>query len=372
MHLPRFQHKVILLFARLMELKTTRAPIAGGYIALTEDAQKDFVLRTPAGDHKLVGFKELELHRAVRKPQPGKNLGNLDRVACLLFPDAWSDRHPVSADKVLLSAFSEGIGIDRGRSRYIIDHIHASELPTFSSVTQKAAPGRHFTERYGGLYYVYRLDENDATRNCGFPRGALVRATLSIRYPVPHKPHASERKGECRIRCKLTIPGYGPRWNGGPIFYDGYVGAKGPWHQFLLQARRDPTVPTPRPGDDLILMYTEALSDKTSGETTFTHGVMLTQNQEVNMVPTVSSVVIERQPDYKVKQHSISGLEKLDPAYEYLRTLYRLEKQLEPEDESVFMNTNAKVFSPHNTEVTRAVVALFEGWGRLNKRGLYR
>ena len=367
MQLPKSQHKVILLFARLMELKTTKAPIAGGYITLSDNSEKDFVLRTPSGDQKLAGFKEMERHRAVRKPQPGKNLDNLDKIVLQLFPGRWSDRYPVSSDKILLSEFSQGIGIDRARSRYIIDYIHASELPTFSSVTQKATTAHRFAERHGGLYFVYRHDENDATRSNPSQRGAIVRSTLSIRYPVPYKPHASERKGESRIRCKLTIPGYGRQWKGGHILYDGYVGTKGPWHQFLLQARRDSAVTTKRPGDDLILMYTEALGTETSGPTTFTHGVMLTQNQEVNMTPTVSSVVIERQPNFRVKRQEIKELEKLD-AYEYLRTFYKLE----PSDESSFMNANAKVFSPQDAEVSRAVVALFEGWGRLNTLGLHR
>lgn len=371
MHLPKSQHKIMLLYARLMELQATHQMLPGvGYLSLTEDKKRSFIIH-PEGalagqwEPLRLSVDELKKHCAVRKPQTGAKLAPLDEIVLKLFPGDWSQPKPVSSDPVSLTEFGARIGLERGRSRYIIDYIHASELPTYSSVTQKAATAQRFAERYGGLYYVYRHDLNDVTKSIGFEHGAIARATLSIRYPVPYKPLSSARKGERRIRCKLTLPGYG-RQRIGPILYDGYVGTKGPWHQFLFQARRDPEGAGKRRSEDLILMYTEALADASAPDS-ITRGVMLTQNQETDLTPTVSSVVIARQRDFRIKKETIKRLDSLDAEHHYLRTFYKLI----PEDESRFMNRNAKLFKPLDPEVADVAMALFNGWSRLNVRGLH-
>lgn len=373
MQLPKSQHKIMLFNARLVELERTKEAVANGRIGYSEGSKKNrnFELRLdaapPGTDHEqLLNVDKLSKHSAARKPQLKKSLKDIDQKVCRLFPDKFPGGEPVSSDSVSLQKFAEAIGFKDGRWRYIIDYIHASELPTYSAVAQPSGNAERFTDKFGGLYFLYRHDLNDLTKKES-DLGLIIRATLSIRYPVPFKPYDADRDGESRIRCKRVIPYYGAG-SRRRLAYDGYLGPKGEWHQFLFQARRfqgaDAAGAQP---DDLILMYTEDLPD-VEGERILTRGVMLTQNQETRMTPTVSDIVIVRQKEYRMLRTSAPGFTPADTTTRHLQTHY----QLAPKDEREFMDEKARAFQPGDPEVAEAALEFVKGWNPLNTSGLHR
>lgn len=398
MYLQRPQRKLILLYARLRELEATREMVNGGRIGRQE---RTFVLeregRKPQG---LVNIRALEEKRASRLPNTD-SLEEFDDAVVALFPGVWPNDTPVSdkAKTIDVDTFGMRIGFkDPSRVRYVIDHDYASMLPTFSAVTQPNGEADEFTETHGGLYLLYRHDANDSTHSNGVAQSVVTRATLSIRYPVPYKPHESDQQGTSRIRCRLNIPPYQPgaapeRAEASSAVapddtalyrYDGYVGSKGEkWWHFLLQARQDSK--RSRHSEDLILMYTERFAETRPARDTLemVRGVMLTQNQEQDFTPTVSTIVLIRVADYLVQKlpwinRDLPGAKKLPPR---LLDHYALMKKTSSggvarDDERPFMRGEPGIVdlsAPGTWTKTDAfaVSALFAGWNGVNVRGLH-
>jgi len=386
MQLSKAQHKLMLFHARLIELAETQEMVGNekGTISLGprpsrisrasrgENAEPWFIFERPDKPAtEIMSAKKLKELCAARKPNLSTSEKRLDSWVKMLFPlqqPLHIDR-PVSSDEVTVRVFADRIRLEKERARYIIDYIRASELPTYNAVSQGPAAAARFSGKHSGLYYVYRHDLNEETRW----NSVVVRATLSIRYPVPYKAFGATKRGESRIRCKLVIPTYGERKTASVLVYDGFVGPKGRWHQFLFQARRDPKNPRTKKREDLLLMYTEGLSAR-EGKAGFARGIMLTQNQEHRLTPTVSTIGIVRAGRSRMGKKSVGKLARLAKTYPYIDHYY----PLEPADEHEFMKNHAEVFhigdaaKAKDPELGMIVRKLFEGWPALNTYGLHR
>lgn len=374
MHLGRAQRKIILFHARLQELLCTGATIQRGRVEKSGEGDPIFVLNCgPGNEVKLVKVKDIRKHCATVKPW-SKTLEALDPVVTTLFPRGWKHSAPVSDPKKRIGVFTfaRKIGFDRPRARYILDYEYARQLPTFSAVTMERSKANDFVSSFGGLYYLYRHDLNEQTNKRNQPQGVLVRSTVSIRYPVPYAPKRTDKGNITRVRCKINIPSY-DGISADLHKYDGYVSRGGRhWWNWLLQLR--PKIDQRSDTEDLVLMYTEAGNSRRE-EDAPTMGVMLTQNQEDKLAPTVSTIVLLRDSRYQVDYRKLDRCppEKRGPDFpEYLSNYY----SLVPKDERDFMRKLPKVIDlskssrwAHTDRI--AVGALFDGWDKVNRIGLH-
>lgn len=365
MYLPHYQKKLILLSNLLEELEKAGRDINGGKVKIERNALGDQFCFIKDGNapRDLFQCRALQSHSADQKPNK-ESLENADDSVLALFPEGWGDEHPVSSDGIGVFEFANHIGYDNSHARYLIDVTCASRLPSFSAVTLTNTRARKFTEDFGGLYYLYRHDRNRLVRKPPYNEGVLVRATLSIRYPVPIKSLDSNKKGHSRIRCKLNLPAYDQDKLDGAeadIYkYDGYVSSKGKWWQWIFQVRQsDP----PRKPDliDLMLMYTEIPSNIEGFD--ILKGVMMTQNQGADLRPTVSSLVLIREPEYSVR-------------YRDELKSYDLVGSSDNSDEKDFMRNNSRILDLGNKIAWKkhdemAMLELFKGWDKINFRGLH-
>ena len=365
MYLPHSQKKLILLSKRLEELAETGRKINSGFVAVVHTALGDQYRfsRKGAAPHDLFECRALQSHLTDQKPHE-KTLLIADESLLALYPKGWADDHPISGEATGVFEFANRIGYDNSHARYLIDVTCAAKLPSFSAVTLTNASARKFTEDFGGLYYLYRHDRNRRVRKAPYNEGILVRATLSIRYPVPIKSLGSNKKGQSRIRCKLNLPAYDrnrPAGSEPEIYkYDGYVSKKGKWWQWIFQVRQsDP----PRKPDliDLMLMYTESPSNIEGFE--ILKGVMMTQNQGADLRPTVSSVVLIRKPEFSVR-------------YRDDKDSYDLVGLRTNSDEKDFMRKTSSILDLGNKAGWHkhdelALLELFKGWDKINFRGLH-
>lgn len=373
MHLTRSQRKITLFHARLSILAQSAETQSGYTVVKTRESEPAFVLERGEEEIRVGIARDLRDQGVLRKPQD-ETLAHLDAVTARLYPSEVLSPAPFSNDALGVFTFGAAIGFDMPTVRHVIDHAYAGALPTFNAMTMGWAAADRFIGSFGGLYHLYRLDRNEETRAAGHPVGVVVRATLSLRYPVPYKAYQSARKGRCRIRCKLNLPAYdgptrdAPQPKGAPppcYKYDGYVSPKGPaWWQWLFQSRR---VSTPqRNEEDLILFYTEKLK-RDLGETDVVRGVMLAQNQATNLVPTVSKILLTRAQGYAV--------EKIDHGPQRPEQ-HRASYRLTPEDERPFMRhkhglvdlANAADWSESDR---RAIEAMHAPWADVDLRGLH-
>lgn len=360
MSLP--QRKLALLYDRLQEMAHTRECSPTGRQVRHDGGQGSvFAIDLPLENPIRLSAEYLITHRTDVDTR-GKTLKVVDAFVTRLF--RFEIETPVSDEGLHLYVFAAAIGMSRERARYIIDYMHAGHLPTYSAVTQPREETRRFVLEHAGLYVLYRHDDNRATRESGkFERGIVTRSALSIRYPVPYRPHATDKTGgDSRIRCRLIIPAYSEDSGGRPYKYDGYVGIKDSrWMQFLFQAR--PSKNGDRKSEDLILMYTEHLP-KRNGEPAHSLGVQLTQNQEY--APAVSSVVLLRHPGCPVTENEI------DPAADFLQPPFSMPADAETSftRETVATLDLAKTDSWSANDL-RALALLMHGWSSLNQRGLH-
>lgn len=377
MYLNRAQRKMMLLYARLLELCAPDASVHGGKVVKSADGEQ-FCLETGTSLKPLVSVRDIREWRAERKPQ-STTIGQVDRAVTAVFPADSPRQHAVSdPDRVVdVFEFAQRIGISPARARYIIDYEYASKLPTYSAVTQGGGSAKELTLTHGGLYSLYRHDNNLATRKNGSPRGIITRSTLSIRYPVPYKPHDADIKGDKRVRCKLNVPGYGNH-GAAPFKYDGYVASnRGSWSQFLFQGR--PGAGRNPDSEDLILMYTEPFGERSDPSIPL-RGVALTQNQSDSMNPSISTVVLVREPGYRIEvvpvPHPIRP-KKNEYLPEYFSSYYALlDAQGKEVDEQDFMRGRLGILSVDEARQwsdtdARAVQMLFDGWPDLNIQGLH-
>lgn len=381
MYLGRAQRKIILLYARLFELAATGDPVNGGKVIKSDELFQFVTSQSSKQPRKnlvdLVEVRELQKQRAQRKPN-AETLAALDRVVSLVFPTNPRTLHSISDPKRQLDVFSFAVrlGFTASRARYIIDYEYASQLPTYSAVTQSSARAREFCLKHGGLYSLYRHENNNVTRWNNEPHGVVTRSTLSIRYPVPYKAHEADGQGDSRVRCKLNVPGYGKR---APAVYkyDGYVASNRHWSQFLLQGR--PGMERNPDSEDLILMYMERFTDA-DDPTRPRRGVILTQNQDDELNPMVSTVVLIREPGYRVDTFDIPEPprpKKKENLAAYYSSYFAIKNTDGVEvDEQEFMRSRPRVIglsdarSWSDTDAI-AVQALFDGWSGLNIRGLH-
>jgi hypothetical protein len=121
-------------------------------------------------------------------------------------------------------------------------------------------------------------------------------------------------------------------------------------------------------------MYTEGLARPDEKEPRFTRGVMMTQNQEHELTPTVSTIAIVRVPEHRIEKKSVPGLRRIADTHPYLDHYYRLT----PQDEHDFMKDHAQIFHLDDLATTKkpelgaAARELFKGWPALNTYGLHR
>ena len=345
MHLPRSQRKLILFLARLKELSASEKVVDGLKYELTKGGNKCFEIRHVDGMDK--HFEQIEhdtLVRSATKHQARKGTAErYDKEVRWAFPQWDQNVKPVSDPEIGVFTFAKGIGYEPSKARFILDTFHASNLPTFSSMTRTWKEGERFVLEQGGLYHVYRYDLNNVTsRRDDALLGLVTKSTLSVRYPVPYRPSQSDNNREsCRVRCKLNLPGYGP--NSPEIYkYDGFVSPRGGWQQWLFQSRsRNDEIQ-----NDVLLMYSRPLPRK-DGEPQNLEGMMLTQNQDRDLTPTCSKLLIVRNEDYRVtKTPLFSKSMKTDRSFGYVEDFF----ELSPNDERDFMRNTHAIIDISNLE----------------------
>lgn len=391
MHLSRTQRKFILLYARLIELYRTQERVEGGHIQLG-GSPKGFYWRDDAGhEREIVELDYLKTHRTAAAPRPpeedkaphGSNrlpLQCLDDIIPFLFPARWLPS-PVSNDRQGVFSFGENIGLSRGRARYMIDQEYARQVPTYSFATQSKKDAERFTAAHGGLYLLYRHDVNSVTRKAGDAQGLLVRAAISIRYPVPYSSRDTRNQGLRRVRCKVNLPSYNEARPALLYKYDGYVVPQRERWCWLLQAR-----PVRDDSDisDLILMYTNTPTSRADGTPYPIQGVMMTQSQD-GLVPTISKVVLFRLPGVKVQDTPVPQTVQHEVPEADLPKYLGAYQSMEPNDERSFMRSapatidlaDRATWNLKEGEIdwdyqdAEAIKLLFQGGAPLNSDGLH-
>ena len=314
--LTRAQRKAMLLQNRLEELVKARAPIDDAGTKIIKPGGRAYFLEDTAGtsfpEEGLLKTSELDAWTKGRDPKRGGDekqggLEKLDVVARLIsVADAPRD-NAVSDDNFRVFEFGRSIGLDEGRVRYAIDTKVAGNFPMFRTVVKKQAEAKRFCEDYSGCYLLYRHDMNSAVDISEFPLGILVRAPITIRYPVPYKAYSQQREVTKRIRCKLNIPDYRQSADGGVFKYDGVVGRGRSWWTWLFQGRFNPHSELT---EDLILMYTQAFG----ADNDIARGALFTQSQTDEETPSVATVALIRKPGYELKK----GKDSNQDSYLYL------------------------------------------------------
>jgi len=366
----------MLLYARLAELYNSRKPLALGEVSIKNEGETFFVLEKNGRivEDFPVSEKTLKRWRTRITPQKDKLL-EIDETVIRWFKADWEGNcNPISdpKNKLPLFKFAEKIGIDASKARYVIDRQYAHDLPTYSSLTSSTKLAHDFVEEFGGIYYLYRHDNNAQTALKNYSQGILLRCTVSIRYPVPYAPLDSSKSGVSRVRCKINIPSLN-RELSEPFKYDGYVSKKGKkWWHWLLQMR--PDVSKIDNQEDLVLMYTEKPRTDTTGHIV-TCGVMVTQNQDKDMMPTISNVCIIKDMNYNLKRETVlsspgaSSIRKLSKS---LDTFYKCY----PEDEKKAMRDRIAIIdlsdsSSWNELDKIAVGKIFGESIKVNLKGLH-
>lgn len=304
MHLSADRHKIILLLARLDELSLKKERVGKYTVSSDWENVKIYLFQhddKQSPDNFPFHAKQLK-EWSTKIPPRIENLERLDAAMLTFFPGRWQGlTKPISDPDKKLKAldFAEAIGIDRAKARYIIDRKYAYDLPSFSALNCSNKDARKFVKHYGGIYYLYRHDVNSFTAK-KHTQGLLLRSTLCIRYPVAYTPLGTETSRDYRIRCKVNVPSYNQSFNTDVFKYDGYMMKKNDsWWHWLLQGRDYGRGP-----GDLIMMYTQHPKIKT-GEIEPCLGVMITQNQEKFLVPTISKVFLVKLPEFTLEEDKV-------------------------------------------------------------------
>ncbi|WP_018277554.1 hypothetical protein WKI13_01590 [Teredinibacter turnerae] len=286
------QRKLMLLFHRVSSLKDKT--LAAGTIAVSKGADSAWVLRSPGGfEEVIIGVRAFEEYARGRSFKPA-TLQHLNAITPKLFPGDWPTSEPLSNSHAMpVFRFGEMLGLCRAESRHLLDTMHAANFPLIRSLSSEHYKAKNFAQRYAGCYSLYRYDVNPAVDKARFPSGLLVKSTLTIRYPVPHKAYAYDANSRSSIRVKLNLPSY--REQGVQLYkYDGLMGfsSKDQWWTWIFQGRFGDRN---RKIEDLILMYTRDFDKAADAVAT---GTLLTQNQDNKSTPTPSDVVLIREPGY--------------------------------------------------------------------------
>lgn len=290
----------MLLYSRLKSLKAKEVP--GGTLELKDDYWR---IKYPNGRiETLFCASNLKGYATSISKYQDDKMTELEALVHRLFPATRSIAQPIREAKLTPAQFSEMIGIHAAQGRYVVDCLYSSHFPMFSAFEQSSTAADEFCQKFAGCYYLYRYDFNQAVDDEKYPNGLLIRATLSIRYPVPYKAYTTESDATKSVRAKLNLPSYHDT-DFELYEYDGIVGMKAgrkisskkkQWWTWLFQGRF---------GDDnshiedLALVYTEAM---THHDQQWAHGSMLTQNQDNDNTPTQSNIVIYRDPAYRLTE----------------------------------------------------------------------
>jgi len=295
--------KFMLLKHRLLTLNGVKDGIPGGTVTTIPEKRPWWGFKFENGyeipivekstlDNYVLGRNPQRTSKDKKDPLP---INVLNESLCHVFPElAKATSEPISdSENLSVSKFGQIIGLTKDESRYVIDKEYAANFPMLRSLSIGPKPAKMFCKEYGGCCSLYRHDQNSVTAERGYPNGVLIRAAVSVRYPVPHKSFGSQSKGACNIRAKLNLPSYSHK-KLKTYEYDGLVGHAGStWWAWMFQGRFGDSNTAI---EDLMMMYTGDLQKKTDG---ITQGEMLTQNQDSSNTPTSSNVVLIREPGYE-------------------------------------------------------------------------
>lgn len=304
------QRKIMLLYHRITSLKDKIVP--AGKIIVSKGNESAWTLRSAKGDEEpIVLTKTFEEYAKGRSFKAG-TLERLNAMIPKLFPADWPCTEPLSDSHGMpVFKFGELIGLCRAESRHVLDCMHASNFPLIRALACEHYKAKKFSKRFSGCYSLYRHDVNPAVDPSRYPNGILVKSSLTIRYPVPHKAYSYDANSRSSIRVKLNLRSY--REHGIKLYkYDGLMGfsSKDPWWTWIFQGRFGDNN---RRIEDLILMYTKDIDKAEDDAVT---GIMMTQNQDNQSTPTPSNVVLLREPGYQLSVNSnVHGEEyfKLEP-----------------------------------------------------------
>ena len=295
--------KFMLLKSRLESIKDKKGIISGGKIIIDKSGNRHIwcFFYNNKGSVPIIEKETLDRYVAGggfhQKSKTGQKtpVDILNESLCQIFPKLTQFTSEPILDSVNLSVlqFGESIGIGKNEGHYIIDKEFGEHFPMLNSLSVTPKDAEKFCEKSSGCYYLYRHDCNSVTTKKGYTNGALIRAAISIRYPIPHKSYESGNNGHCNIKAKLNLPSYSHKILK-KYEYDGLVGEAGKdWWSWMFQGRFGDSH---RSFEDLMMMYSGKLEDETNN---ITQGIMLTQNQDDKNSPTSSNIVLIREPGYQ-------------------------------------------------------------------------
>ncbi len=314
MWIQRHQRKLILLFDRLEQFKDTPPENSELCFTYVSSTPPKYILKRPENEIT-IDKEKLRRNRGESNPNI-RTLNDYDKVVTDFLAPSITDKQPISNKEFGVFSFAKAIGFEMQRARYVLDYVYAEIFPTFSSFTltpPSISETTQFMEKHGGLYSLYRIDLNETTKKIS-PHGVILRAAISIRYPIPYKPLRTYSRASgtrkiqpYRIRCKWNAPIYHPQQepsNKLQLFkYDGYVApAMGNKHlQWLLESRGYPGATGPNTQNrDVFLSYTSTDGLKVNDFRLF-RGVVLTQNQGQGFHPTYSNIVLAKLPNFRIQ-----------------------------------------------------------------------
>lgn len=385
----RSQRKIILLYEKLEEL------CAQGCIHRTSTTPQCYEADWLSAETIPIQVKDIQGWRFESDPHDTSQ-NKLNAVVRDYFPDAFPVDDPITNDDFDVLDFGKSLGITEDRARYVIDSYFACHLPNYSALTQAEPEANAFIEQFGGLYYLYRYDRNSALPSVPIEHsGIVIRAGISVRYPLPFTTLVSKRgkrRRWRRVRCKLVAPLYitsKPKKRTASYEYDGFVSPAlgGHFMHWLLDSRGYPS----RAGQhmqqrykDVALMYSESPKpmNGSGGKFTVAIGTLLTQNQANKFVPAASTIVLIGLTQYRVRRQSVMSSERITPSRgkrkpDYADEYYSLydETTEHPFNEKQFTETAPQLLRLDQyrewDEIDQlAVPYLLTGWSELNAFGL--
>jgi len=218
---------------------------------------------------------------------------------------------PLNCNDLGVFSFAKIIGLNPLESRYVIDLNYQTHLPGFSSLIMEKATASEFIEEFGGLYYLYRSEKNDALLEHFGTNDVISKAILSIRYPIPHrhtrKTKFVRRASRERIRAKMVFPLY-PTPNHSRLQigkYDGFVSPtrdNPDYWQWLLELR--PSYPNSDSDitQDMLLMYSTKPKHHALASTRISTADMFSQSQSGSRSPALSPAVLLKLDNYMIRE----------------------------------------------------------------------
>ena len=183
-------------------------------------------------------------------------------------------------DSVGIDPFCELIKFNKIRAHALIDTTYQEERPTFDIFIKSKANADEFMQDYGGLYYLYRIEQNSKVAellNVPPSKKIISRGTVSIRYPIQY----TKISNAYHIRCKVCVPAYGFKHDSLKIHrLDGLVSDYQPISKLLYWTLEHRAPPANEKYSDLMNIQTECKfeTDRQTG-LKFVRGAMSTGSQ---------------------------------------------------------------------------------------------